>query len=173
MPHLPPMNFKKWIDENRNQLKPPVGNKCVYVDAEDFIVMVVGGPNARKDFHYNEGEEFFYQVEGDINLRIIEDGKQVDVPIREGEIFLLPSKIPHSPQRPANTVGLVIERMRRPDEKDGCIWFCESCNEKLYDEYFNIEAPKDIVAKLRGVMEKFSQSEELRTCGGCGTVMAL
>ena len=173
MQYLPPMNFKKWIDDNRDKLKPPVGNKCVYTEANDFIVMVVGGPNARKDFHYNEGEEFFYQIEGDINLRIIEDGTPVDIPIREGEIFLLPRKVPHSPQRPANTVGLVIERMRAPDQKDGCMWFCESCNEKLYDEYFHIEAPKDIVAKLKGVMQKFSSSADLRKCNHCGAVMAL
>ena len=173
MAKLAPINFKGWIDEHRDLLKPPVGNRCVYSDANDFIVMVVGGPNARKDFHFNEGEEFFYQVEGDITLRTIQDGKRVDIPIREGEIFLLPPQIPHSPQRPANTVGLVIERMRAKDEKDGCMWFCESCNEKLYDEYFQITAPSDIVGKLKVVMQKFNESEKLRTCSHCGGVMAV
>ena len=86
---------------------------------------------------------------------------------------MLPPKVPHSPQRPANTVGLVIERMRRPEEQDGCIWFCESCNEKLYDEYFNIEAPSDIVGKLKGVMQKFSSSDELRKCSSCGAEMVM
>ena len=100
-----PFNFQKWIDEHRDLLKPPVGNKQVYEDAE-FIVMVVGGPNARKDYHFNEGEEFFYQLEGDILVKIQEDGKAVDVPIKEGEIFLLPPRIPHSPIRPADSVGL-------------------------------------------------------------------
>ena len=93
-----PFNFKKWIEEHRHLLKPPVGNKLVYEDAE-FIVMVVGGPNARKDYHFNEGEEFFYQLEGDIVVRIQEEGKAIDVPINEGEIFLLPPRIPHSPIR--------------------------------------------------------------------------
>ena len=111
MSRLQPINFKKWIDEHRHLLKPPVGNQQVWEDRE-FIVMVVGGPNSRTDFHINEGEEFFYQVEGDINLRVIEDGKPTDLPIREGEIFLLPPRVPHSPQRPAGTVGLVIERKR-------------------------------------------------------------
>ncbi|RMF58574.1 MAG: 3-hydroxyanthranilate 3,4-dioxygenase [Calditrichaeota bacterium] len=171
MAQLAAFNFKQWIDDHRDLLKPPVGNKCVYDDAQDFIVMVVGGPNARKDYHYNEGEEFFYQIEGDITLKTIQDGKPVDVPIREGEIFLLPPKVPHSPQRPANTVGLVIERTRSRDENDGCMWFCENCGEKLYDEYFHLDRPSDIVNKLRTVMEKFHGSQELRTCKNCGTVM--
>ena len=161
-------NFKKWIDENRHLLKPPVGNQQVYKGNKDFIVMVVGGPNSRKDFHYNEGEEFFYQLEGDINVRIIEDGKQVDIPIKEGEIFLLPGKTPHLPQRPANTIGLVMERHRKEGEKDGCLWFCENCNNKLYEEYFELT---DIVKQLPVVMDKFYSSKELRTCKKCGTVM--
>ena len=166
-------NFKGWIDEHRHLLKPPIGNKCVYDEAEDFIVMVVGGPNKRKDYHYNEGEEFFYQIEGDIVVKIIEDGQKRDVHIKEGEIFLLPPKVPHSPQRGENTIGLVIERTRSASENDGCIWFCENCGEKVYDEYFHLDKPSDIVNKLRGVMETFHGSNELRTCKKCGTVMKL
>lgn len=161
-------NFTKWIEDNRHLLKPPVGNQQIYKDNKDFIVMVVGGPNSRKDFHYNEGEEFFYQIEGDINVKIIEDGKQVDVPIKQGEVFLLPAKTPHLPQRPANTVGLVMERYRRPGEKDGILWFCEKCNHPLHEEYFELT---DIVKQLPEVMEKFYSSKELRTCKKCGTVM--
>ena len=163
-----PFNFKQWIDEHRHLLKPPVGNQCVYTKAGTFIVMVVGGPNARKDYHYNESEEFFYQLEGDIVLSIIEDGKPVEIPIKEGEIFLLPAKVPHSPRRPANTVGLVIEKVRSEGEKDGLMWFCENCNEKLYDEYIHLE---DIVKQLPPIMEGFYSSEEKRTCKKCNTVM--
>ena len=147
-----PFSFKNWIDENRHLLKPPVGNQVVYSDNRDFIVMVVGGPNSRKDFHYNETEEFFFQMEGDIKLRIMEEGKPVDIPIREGEIFLLPPKVPHSPQRPANTVGLVMELRRNHSEKDGFMWFCENCGHKLYDEYFELT---NIVEQLGPVMAKF------------------
>lgn len=162
-----PFNFKKWIDENRHLLKPPVGNKQVYEDAE-FIVMVVGGPNARKDYHWEEGEEFFYQLEGDIKVKIQEDGKAVEVPIKEGEIFLLPARVPHSPVRPENSVGLVIERKRNANEKDGLLWFCEKCNNKLYDEYFHLDSiEKDFLP----VFKKFYASEELRTCKKCGTLM--
>lgn len=168
MPVQKPFNFKKWIEDNRHLLKPPVGNQQVYKGNDDFIIMVVGGPNARKDYHYNEGEEFFYQLEGDINLKIIEDGKQVTIPIKEGEIFLLPGKVPHCPQRPANTVGLVIERYRKPGEKDGFLWFCENCDNKLYEEYVEVT---DIVKQLPIVMEKFYSDKELRTCKKCGTVM--
>lgn len=163
-----PFNFKKWIDDNRHLLKPPVGNQQVYKGNDDFIVMVVGGPNARKDYHYEEGEEFFYQLEGDIVLKVIEDGKPKDISIKEGEIFLLPPRVPHSPQRPANTVGLVMERYRRPGEKDGFLWFCENCNHKLHEEYVELT---DIVNQLPPIMERFWSSDELRTCKKCGTYM--
>lgn len=163
-----PFSFKKWIDEHRNLLKPPVGNQVVYKDNDDFIVMVVGGPNNRKDYHYNETEEFFYQIEGNINLRIIEEGVPTDIPINEGEIFLLPPKVPHSPQRPANSVGLVMELKRNHNEKDGFMWFCENCNNKLYEEYFELT---DIVTQLPPIMDKFYSSESLRTCNSCGTMM--
>ncbi|MBL4715223.1 MAG: 3-hydroxyanthranilate 3,4-dioxygenase, partial [Bacteroidia bacterium] len=110
---IKPFNLQQWIDENRHLLKPPIGNQQLWKEtAGDFIVMIVGGPNARKDYHFNEGEEFFYQFEGDIVIKIIEDGKPVDIEIKEGETFLLPARIPHSPQRPENTIGLVIERVR-------------------------------------------------------------
>lgn len=162
-----PFNFKKWIDENRHLLKPPVSNKVVYKDAE-FIVMVVGGPNSRKDYHYNESEEFFYQLEGDVKVTIQEEGKAVELPIKEGEIFLLPPRIPHSPVRGANTVGLVIERKRREGEKDGLLWFCEKCNHKLYEEYFMLT---DIASQFQTVFARFYGSADLRTCKQCGHVM--
>lgn len=161
-----PINFREWIDENRHLLKPPVGNKCVWED-EDFIVMVVGGPNIRSDYHYDEGPEFFYQVEGDMVLKIMEDGKPRDIPIKEGEIFLLPPKVPHSPQRFENTVGLVVERKRLDHEQDGLIWFCEKCNNKLYEEYFHLE---NIETQFPPVFERFYASEDARTCSECGHV---
>jgi 3-hydroxyanthranilate 3,4-dioxygenase len=167
MPIRPPINFAAWIEAHRHQLKPPVGNAVVYEDTE-FIVMVVGGPNARKDFHYNEGEEFFYQIEGDIVLRIEEDGQIKDIPIRAGEIFLLPPRVPHSPQRTAGSVGLVIERKRREGEKDGFLWFCESCQSKLYEEYVDLT---DIVQQLPPIFARFYGNTEHRTCKSCGAVM--
>lgn len=163
-----PLNLKRWIEESRELLKPPVGNQCIYKEAEDFIVMVVGGPNARKDYHYNESEELFYQVEGDITVSIIEDGKPVNIEIKEGEMFLLPPKVPHSPVRPAGTVGIVIEKIRDKEDKDGLLWFCESCNESLYEEYFHLE---DIVTQFQPIMADFYGSEDKRTCKSCGTVM--
>ena len=123
---MEPFNLQQWINENRGILKPPVGNKNLYVEAGDFIVMVVGGPNARKDYHFNESEELFYQLEGDINVRIQQDGKAVDIPIKEGEMFLLPANTPHSPGRSDKSIGLVIERVRKgTNMKDGLMWFCD------------------------------------------------
>ncbi len=166
---LNPINLKKWIDDNRHLLKPPVGNQVVYKDSE-FIVMVVGGPNCRKDFHYNEGEEFFYQLEGDMNLPIIEDGKIRNIEIKEGEIFLLPPKIPHSPQRKANTIGLVVERTRAKNEMDSCMWYCEKCNHLLHKVTFQLD---DIVEQLPKLMQTFYDDISLRTCEKCGAIMEI
>jgi len=169
MPIKKPFNLHKWIEENRDLLKPPVGNKSLYKEAGDFIVMIVGGPNARKDYHYNESEEWFYQVEGDINVRIQEDGKAVDVPIKEGEMFLLPAKVPHSPMRSEGSVGLVIEKVRKgTDDIDGLLWFCDKCNHKLHETYFpltNIES--DFIPRFK----EFYAKKDLRTCDKCGTEM--
>ena len=115
MRELKAFNFKRWIDEHRHLLKPPVGNKLVFTDSE-FIIMVVGGPNARRDFHVDPGEEFFYQLEGGITLATVQDGKRVDVPIGEGEIFLLPPNVPHCwqvrcarlPKNRSNTGGSCV-----------------------------------------------------------------
>ncbi len=164
---LRPFNFKRWIDEHRHLLKPPVGNKQVYTDSE-FIIMVVGGPNSRKDFHVDPGEEFFYQLEGGITLATVQDGRRVDIPINEGEIFLLPPDMPHSPRRPANTVGLVIERTRRPGERDGFQWYCESCGNKLYEEFAEIT---NIETQLPPIFERFFGTPAHLTCRVCGTVM--
>ena len=159
----PAFNLQAWIDENRHLLKPPVGNKCI-VDG-DFIVMIVGGPNQRTDYHWDEGPEFFYQLEGEAVLRLQEDGQVRDVPIKAGEMFYLPPRVPHSPQRMAGGVGLVIERKRLPHELDGLQWYCEACNTKLYEEFFPLV---DIEQDFPAVFERFYRSREHRTCKGCG-----
>jgi 3-hydroxyanthranilate 3,4-dioxygenase len=148
-----PFSFKKWIDENRHLLKPPVGNKVVYEDTE-FIVMVVGGPNSRKDYHYNESEEFFYQLEGNIAVQIQENGKPVEVEIREGDIFLLPPRVPHNPRRGPNTIGL--------------LWFCEKCNHKLFEKYFSLT---NIMTQFQQTFAEFYGNQDLRTCKQCGHIM--
>ena len=169
MPIRRPFNLQGWIAENRDQLKPPVGNKNLYSDAGDYIVMIVGGPNARKDYHWNETEELFYQLEGDIEVGIQEDGKAVTIPIKQGEMFLLPSRTPHQPRRGAGTVGLVIE-VKRDDREmlDGLQWYCEQCNNLLHEYRFvlhNIE--KDFIPRFR----EFYGSMVHRTCKKCGHVM--
>jgi len=161
-----PFNFTQWIESHRAQLKPPVGNKLLF-PVEDFVIMVVGGPNARSDFHVDPGEEFFYQLEGDMVLRTLQEGRIVDVPIRQGEVFLLPPNLPHSPQRLPNTVGMVVERRRRDGEKDGLQWYCENCNTRLYEEFFELT---NIETQFPAVFQRYYDSVEHRTCRSCGTV---
>lgn len=166
---LLPFNIQKWLDENRDLLKPPVNNKVLFPDNKDFIVMAVGGPNSRKDYHYNESEEFFYQLQGDITVTVQQNGQKKEIQIREGEMFLLPANTPHNPVRPANTIGLVIEKVRKgTDLTDGLMWFCDNCNHKLHEFRFplsNIE--KDFQPRFK----EFYTSEELRTCKSCGHIM--
>jgi 3-hydroxyanthranilate 3,4-dioxygenase len=167
MKSLTAFNFKGWIDTHRHLLRPPVCNQQVF-EEDDFIVMVVGGPNNRSDYHYDEGPEFFYQLEGEMLLRTIQLGKRVDIRIGEGDILLLPPKVPHSPQRFAGSVGLVVERKRMPGELDGFLWFCEKCDHKLYEEYLHVT---DIVGQLPPVFERFYGSEQNRRCSQCGYMM--
>ncbi|GLQ89620.1 3-hydroxyanthranilate 3,4-dioxygenase [Dyella flagellata] len=160
---LPPIDLQRWIDEHRHLLKPPVGNKCI-VDG-DFIIMIVGGPNARTDYHHDEGPEFFYQLEGEMVLKVQDEGVARDIPIRAGELFYLPPRVPHSPQRMPDSVGMVIERRRLGHEKDGLLWFCERCNHPLYAEYFTLQ---NIETDFPPVFDRFYTSKEARTCKACG-----
>lgn len=161
----PPINLSAWIEENRDLLRPPVGNVAVWNN--QFLVMVVGGPNARSDYHINPGEELFYQVEGDIVLKVLDEGQAVDVPIRQGELFLLPAKVPHSPQRPAGTVGLVVEQPKAFTEDHHLRWYCQACGSTVHDVAFQ---PVDIGAQIKAALAAFRSDEALRTCGNCGAV---
>jgi 3-hydroxyanthranilate 3,4-dioxygenase len=167
MPIRRPFNIQEWITTNRDLLKPPVGNKNLYVESGDYIVMMVGGPNARKDYHYNETEELFYQLEGDIEVGIQEDGQAVTIPIKQGEMFLLPAGVPHQPRRGPNTVGLVIE-VKRETLEDGLQWYCENCNNLLHEYKFHLtNIEKDFIPRFR----EFYSSLEYRTCKKCAHVM--
>jgi 3-hydroxyanthranilate 3,4-dioxygenase len=165
---LKAFNLQGWIAENKDKLKPPVGNAQVWEDGE-FMVTVVGGPNQRRDFHDDPTEEFFYQLKGDIALRVIEEpGKPpVEIPIREGEVFLLPKHMRHSPQRGANTIGMVVEMPRPDGALDAFEWYCPNCHQLVYRAEVKL---KSIVKDLPPIFEKFYGSEELRRCRHCGTV---
>lgn len=163
---LSAFNFGNWIDEHAHLLKPPVGNRQVFLEAEDLIVMVVGGPNARADYHDDPYEEFYYQLRGNMTLRIIEDGKPRDLPIREGEILLLPGHVRHSPQRPEpGSVGLVVEKIRPAGVDDGFEWYCPACWTRVHRIDMNV---KNIVADLPPLFQAFYEGE--RKCPSCGHV---
>ena len=164
-----PFNLNQWIDENRHLLKPPVGNKNIYVDSGDYIVMIVAGPNARKDYHYNETEELFYQLEGSIKVFVQEDGERKEMELNAGDMYLHPAKTPHSPVRAAGSIGLVIERKRAgKGYTDGLLWFCDNCNHKLYEVYFELN---DIEKDFLPHFQHFYNSKALRQCNKCGTIM--
>ena len=164
-----PFNLNQWIEENRDLLKPPVGNKNLYKDAGDYIVMIVGGPNARKDYHYNETEELFYQLEGNIEVHIQEDGKKRTMKLGPGDMYLHPAGVPHSPVRYENSIGLVVERKRNDLEgKDGLLWFCDNCNNKLHEVYFTLE---DVEKDFLGHFIDFYGDVNKRTCSNCGEIM--
>ncbi len=166
----PPFNLLKWVDENRDSLKPPVGNKNLYKESKDYIVMVVAGPNARKDYHYNETEELFYQLEGNIEVHIQEDGKKKTMHLGPGDMYLHPGGVPHSPVRHTGSIGLVVERNRDKGKKkkDGLLWYCDNCNNLLYETYFHLH---DIEKDFLKHFKHFYGSKKLRTCEVCGTVM--
>ena len=166
MTQIAPFNLRKWIDEHRDLLKPPVGNAQIWQDA-DFMVTVIGGPNQRTDYHDDPLEEFFYQIEGDITLRVIEDGKRRDVALEQGDVLLLPPHVRHSPQRPAGSIGMVIERQRPEGLRDGFEWYCENCETLVHRSEFQLH---DIVEDLPPAFEAYYGSEESRRCEACGHV---
>jgi len=127
-----PINLKNWIEENREKFKPPVSNRYLY-DGRDFFVMVIKGPNARNDFHLVDSEEYFYQLKGDIKVRVREGDRIVDHLVREGETFFIPPNVPHAPVRPPDTIGVVVERRRPPGEREHVIFYCENCGALVED----------------------------------------
>lgn len=163
----PPFNQKDWIDENLPRALGAIGNKEVF-RGSDFIYQIIKGPNARNDFHLDPFDEIFYQLRGDIFVHVIEGGRERRIPVKEGEVFLLPRGVYHSPRRPADTVGLVLERPRKPDEHDAIAWFCPKCAHKLHEVSFWCD---DIEQVLGRVVREFNADLALRTCGKCGTVL--
>jgi 3-hydroxyanthranilate 3,4-dioxygenase len=165
-PTFSPFDFKRWVDEHRHVLKPPVGNKLLFEEA-GMIVMVVGGPNQRVDFHDDPGQEFFYQIEGDMVLKVADGGRIYDVPIREGEVFLLPPHVRHSPQRPVvGSIGLVVESPRLEGVRDGFEWFCFECGALVHRVDVSVA---NIVTDLPPLFDAFYGDAGARTCA-CGVV---
>jgi 3-hydroxyanthranilate 3,4-dioxygenase len=164
---LTSFDLRGWIDEHRDLLKPPINNSVLWQDSE-FVVMVIGGPNSRRDFHIDPGDEFFFQLEGNMVLEYMDgDGKRQRAPIDEGAVLMLPANVPHSPQRGTDTVGLVVERVRGPEEPEGFAWYCERCDVKVHEVWKTVG---DIVLDLPKVLAEVNASKELRTCGACGYV---
>jgi 3-hydroxyanthranilate 3,4-dioxygenase len=172
----PPINLMTWVEQHRSEMKPPVSNKYLY-DGEDFFVMIIAGPNARNDFHVTNSEEFFYQLKGDIVVRVVEEEPRPsgsgsakprirNVIVREGETLFIPGNVPHSPTRPPNTLGMVVERRRPPGETEHLQFYCENCGNLVHDLEFDC---KDIVNHFSQAMKDFWADPELSACKHCGT----
>ena len=167
-PTLQAFSFERWLHDNRDQLKPPVGNKLLHEDS-GMIVMVIGGPNTRVDFHDDPVEEWFYQVKGDMILKIAGDNGIYDVPIRQGEVFLLPPHTIHAPQRPQeDSIGIVVESPRMMGMKDGFLWYCFNCEARVHRVDVALTVPGAIVATLPQIFEAFHADTDARTCSNCG-----
>ncbi|KAG8744640.1 3-hydroxyanthranilic acid dioxygenase [Ceratobasidium sp. 414] len=170
MPLGPPINLPKWLAENADRLRPPVNNFCLY-SGKDFTVMVVGGPNERNDYHVNETEEWFYQLRGGMLLRVVDGTEFKDIRIEEGELFLLPGNTPHGPVRFADTVGIVIERVRPPGAIDRLRWYCRS---EAHDSPTVIREDAfhctDLGTQLKPLIDKWMSDSSMRICGACGEV---
>lgn len=167
---VPPVfNFAQWIEDNQDKLVPPVNNKEMYPGDDDLIVMVVGGPNARHDFHFEPYPEFFYQYKGNMHVNIQTDEGLQRIDVREGEMWLLPANTWHSPQRPEEgSIGIVVEMVRPQGTTEHFGWFCLECNYQIRDVELQLN---DIAVDLPPVFEEFyNSSEEERTCAACGAV---
>ena len=167
MVNLESTNFPQWIEENKHLLKPPVGNKQMFPTGDDFITMVVGGPNQRTDFHVDPYEEFFYQIKGRLVVNVVTADGPAGVEVNAGEMWVLPRNMPHSPQRGPDSIGLVIERVREPGVLEKFRWYCDNCHEIVHEVELQVT---DIVADLPPVFNAFYESEEARTCPKCGTL---
>ena len=164
MTKLSAFNFQTWLDEHSHLLKPPVGNKQIWEDA-DLMVTVVGGPNKRTDYHDDPVEEFFYQLQGDMVLKVFDQGEFYDVPIHEGDIFFLPAHVRHSPQRPVEgSIGLVVEPKRPDGENDAFEWYCFDCGNLVHRAEVQLVS---IIKDLPPLFERFFNDETLRTCPSC------
>jgi len=169
-PTLIPFNFEKWVEENADKLRPPVNNQLLHSDA-DMIVMVVGGPNTRMDFHDDPVNEWFYQVKGDMMLKIADNGKIYDVIVREGEVFMLPPHTRHAPQRPQEgSIGIVVEAPRYPGMKEGFEWYCFNCEGLVHRAEVVLDDPEGIVTQLPKIYDAYHEDKEARTCPHCGTL---
>lgn len=165
------LNLDAWLRANRRHLKPPVANRQFFNESADSVVFVSGGPNTRNDYHVNPTEELFYQLKGDIAVRVrpLDGAAPHDVIVREGELFMLPRWVPHRPQRPAGTLGLIIEYPRPPGQYDALRWYCDTCDRLVHEARWLL---RRIDLDLKVIMERYwAGPESSRTCGGCGTVI--
>jgi 3-hydroxyanthranilate 3,4-dioxygenase len=168
-PIPPVINLEKWIAEHGDQLRPPVNNRQFWEPIGGFIVQAVGGPNERTDYHLDPYGEWFYQYRGDMYVNLMTEEGNVRVDIHEGDLWMLPGNVYHSPQRPdPNSIGIVIEQVREQGVQESFAWFCPECDAKVHEVTLQVN---NIVEDLPPVFATFyASSVAERTCPECGVV---
>jgi 3-hydroxyanthranilate 3,4-dioxygenase len=163
-----PLNLAQWLDDNAEKFKPPVGNQQIWPNS-DLICTVVGGPNQRTDFHDDPYEEYFHQFKGNAHLLVLDRGKIERVELREGNVFLLPPHVRHSPQRPElGSLCTVIERARPNGVMDAFEWYCANCTTLVARHELQLA---NIVTDLPKIFAAFYDGDAAsRVCPNCGTL---
>ncbi|HMS07833.1 MAG TPA: 3-hydroxyanthranilate 3,4-dioxygenase [Burkholderiaceae bacterium] len=163
-----PLNFQRWLDDNSARLKPPVGNQQIWANS-GLLCTVVGGPNERTDFHDDPFDEYFHQFKGNASLLIADRGQFERVPLREGDVFLLPAHVRHSPQRPeAGSLCTVIELARPQGDIDAFEWYCAACGGLVVRRELQLVSIVDDLP--RAYASFYGADDAARTCPHCGQV---
>lgn len=162
-----PKNLMNWVNDHKDRLSPPVCNAAIFPDG-NYIINMVGGGNQRTDFHDNPTEEIFYQLRGTAHLVIWDRGQFERIELKEGDIFLQPPHLIHSPQRPdPQGLCLLIELPRPQGKRDALLWYCAHCATEVWRAEKQLES---LVDDLPIVYQQFYAIPEAeRVCPNCGT----
>jgi len=168
MAKLAPLDLKAWIDEHRHLLAPPVGNAMVWKDS-DFQVMVIGGPKpAERLSRRSERGALLPSSRATLSSASSRTANAGTSRSARARCCCSRPSSPTAPSRGSGTIGLVIERQRKPGETEALRWYCDRCGKVLHEATLRVT---DLGVQLKPVIESFYADESLRTCKKCGAVL--